>query len=99
MPENINWVTPLRATLSRNIQFRPISWLHTDAVCLHVLLYVHIQAVLLGEGRFTQLTLVGLLSCVQPLVNLQVVGYFKALSALSAHVRTLSQMAFLMLAK
>ena len=82
-----------------NIQCRPISWLHTDAVSLHVLLHVHIQTVLLGEGRFTLLTLVGFLSCVQPLVDLQVVGHGEALSALSAHVGPLPRVAFLMLPK
>ena len=50
-----------------------------------VLLHVHVQAVLLGEGRVAQLALVGLLPRVQPLVDLQVVGHGEALAALAAH--------------
>ena len=59
--------------------------------------HVNVQAVLLGKGGVTLVTLVGLLPCVQPLVDLQVVGHREALPALDAHVRTLSRMALLML--
>ena len=53
-----------------------------------VLLHVNIQAVLLGKSSITLVTFVGLLSCVQSLVDLQVVGHSKALPTLVTHKRT-----------
>ena len=52
-----------------------------------VLLHVNVQAVLLSKSGVTLVAFVGLLPCVQPLVDLEVVGHREALPALVANKR------------
>ena len=57
-----------------------------------MLLHVNVQAVLLSKSGVTLVTLVGFLPCVQPLMDLQVVGHCKALPALVANKRANARM-------
>ena len=93
--ENVR--STLFTTLLMNIQLGSVSWLQTDPFPLHVFLHVHIQTVLLGEGCLTLLAFVGFLSCVQSLMDLQVVGHFKTLPTLWANEWALSRVARLVL--